>query len=234
MGYFMEQASNTNTEIEIDILFLLKYLLRRSWILVIGAILGGVAVFIITTFVLSPRYQSSSVLYVMGTTTSITSLADVQVGGALAEDFLFMVQSRPVLDGTIDIVRERGYIISREQIQSMLDVSRVGTRMIRITTTSTNPEIAYMVADALTHAAVIRIEQVTLTDPPTVVEMAELPLAPMTGRISMALGILAGVLLFAAILIVRFIINDHIKTEDDVKKFLNLDTLVAIPVESKQ
>ncbi|MCL2426042.1 MAG: Wzz/FepE/Etk N-terminal domain-containing protein [Oscillospiraceae bacterium] len=229
----MEHASGINNEIEIDLVLMLRFLIKRCWFIAIGAILGATAVFVITTFILTPRYQSSAVIYMLGGTTSITSWADVQIGGALAEDFLFMVQSRPVLDGAVEIVGEQGLNVTRGQARNMLEVNSVGTRMIRITVTSADPTVAYMVADAVTTAAVVRIGQITLSDPPTVVEMAEMPLSPMTGRINMVLGIFAGILLFASILIVRFIFNDHIKTEDDVKKFLNQNTLVVIPLEGK-
>ena len=34
-----------------------------------------------------------------------------------------------------------------------------------------------------------------------------------------------------AILVIQFLLNDNIKTEDDIEKYLGLSTLVAIPKE---
>ena len=44
-----------------------------------------------------------------------------------------------------------------------------------------------------------------------------------------AIGILLGILLVCGVLTVRFIINDNIKTEEDVEKYLGLSTLAIVP-----
>lgn len=48
------------------------------------------------------------------------------------------------------------------------------------------------------------------------------------------LGALIGAFLFAAVIVVRYLMDDTIKTSDDVHKFLNLDVLAEIPFVRSQ
>jgi capsular polysaccharide biosynthesis protein len=228
----METNASTQVheqEIELDLQELIVAVLKKWWLLLIGAIIGGLLVMGVTTFLLTPRYQSSAVLYVLGQTTGIT-FADIQIGGALAEDFLFIARSRPTLDRTIEIIeQEEGLIYTRAQIREMLNVSFAGTRMIEITATSEYAPEASFVANAAAEAAMRRIEEVTLSDPPTMVERAEPALMPMGDRISVPIGAAAGLLFMAVIVVIQFLLTANIKTEEDVKKYLGLNTLVVIP-----
>ena len=227
------KIDNQNHEIEIDLLALAKDILKKWWVLAIGLVVGSLVVLSVNSFLVTPRYRASAMLYVLGSTTSITSFADVQIGGALAEDFLLIAQSKPVIDGAIRIASEQGLYTNREEIHDMLSVSATGTRMITITATHPDARVAQIVADAVSHAAMTRIEQVTHSDPPSLVEMAEVPHYPLPSRLTVPIGGLGGMVIAIAFLALRFILNDHIKSEDDVYKFLDLNTLVVIPVEGK-
>jgi capsular polysaccharide biosynthesis protein len=217
-------------EIELDLQELIVAVLKKWWLLLIGAVIGGLLVVGVTTFVMTPRYQSSAVLYVLGQTTSVTTFADIQIGGALAEDFLFIARSRPTIDRTIEIIiQEEGLIYTRAQIRDMLSVSFAGTRMIEITATSADAAEAAFVANAAADAAMRRIEEVTLSDPPTMVERAEPAAVAMSATINIPLGAAGGLLFMMAIVVIRFLLTANIKTEEDVKKYLGLNTLVVIP-----
>ena len=69
------------------------------------------------------------------------------------------------------------------------------------------------------------------SDPPTTVESAEVSEKPVSPSLlkNTAIGILLGILLVCGVLTVRFIINDNIKTEEDVEKYLGLSTLAIVP-----
>ena len=48
------------------------------------------------------------------------------------------------------------------------------------------------------------------------------------------LGFLLGFIIACGIIIVRYMLNDSIKSEEDIEKFLGLNTLAAIPNEKAQ
>lgn len=62
-------------------------------------------------------YTSSSMLYVLSNSTSITSLADLQIGTQLSNDFAVMIKSNPVVDKAIDVVnKSMGIVLTREDV----------------------------------------------------------------------------------------------------------------------
>ena len=97
----MDKQHEIDNEIEIDLKSLLLELLA-SWkiIFLAGVIAGGLA-YAYSSFLVVPQYESTSELYVLSKSTSITSLADIQMGSSLTNDYIVIVKGRPVLDQVI-------------------------------------------------------------------------------------------------------------------------------------
>ena len=54
--------------------------------------------FVVTWQLITPTYQSSATLYMVSSTVTISSMADLQLGSAQAEDFGKIVTSKTVVD----------------------------------------------------------------------------------------------------------------------------------------
>lgn len=226
-----------NDEIEIDLRVLFHTLLRRWWLILLCGILGGAAALGISVGLITPQYRSTSLLYILSKTTSVTSMADLQIGGELAEDFIVIAKSRPVIDGAIKRIQEKeGKTFTRKQIQSMLTVTDQATRILAISATSANPMDASIVANAIAEETVEQMAQITKTDPPSIMERAEVETSPVSPGVkkNTVIGILLGALLSLSILVIQFMLNDHIKTEEDVAKYLRLSTLAVIPTDRRR
>lgn len=67
--------------------------------------------------------------------------------------------------------------------------------------------------------------------PPKVIEEGVVPSAPTSPNVmkNTILGALAGLVIAAGIIVVRTIINDTIRSEDDVEKYLGIPVLASIP-----
>ena len=110
-------------EMEIDLLSLFFFLLDKWKILLLGVVIGAVAAAGIT-FLQTPMYQSTSTLYVLSKSTSITSVADLQLGSELTSDFTEIATSKPVIDTAIETLKNDENIkLTREQVQDMMSVS---------------------------------------------------------------------------------------------------------------
>lgn len=221
-------------EMEIDLVSLFFYLINKWKILLLGGIIGGILAGAIVFFQ-TPMYESNSTLYVLSKTTSITSMADLQLGTELTSDFTVIATSKPVIDGAIDELKTKKKIkLTREEIQRMLTVAnKTDTRMLSITVTSDDAELSCAVADAVTDAAVSQMASITQTDPPTIVERPEVADKPVDNGLvkKAALGVLLGVVLLGIILTVRYMMNDKIQTEEDIQTYLDATVLGIIPVD---
>ena len=223
-------------EMEIDLLSLFFYLIQKWKILLLGAIIGGILAEGMP-LLKTPMYQSTSTLYMLSKTTSITSMADLQLGSELSSDFTIIASSKPVVDAAVESLKEdKNITLTRGQIQNMLSVAnKEDTRMLSITVTSDDPELSYEVADAVTTAAVAQMAAITQTDPPTIVEHPEVASDAMDNgmRKNLAVGILAGLVLVAAIYVILYMMNDRIQTEEDIQTYLDATVLGVIPVDKE-
>lgn len=219
---------------EIDLLALMYALLKKWWLLLLGVVTGGMVAFVVTWQLITPIYQSNATLYMVSSTVTISSMADLQLGSALAEDFGKIVTSKIVIDRAAErLKRETGKSFTRGQIQEMLTVANTATRMLTLTTTSEDAADACDVANAVAEEAVIRISEITKTDPPSIVEKAEVstvPSGPNTKKNTLK-GCLLGFVIVAGLIIVKHLMNDNIRTEEDIERALGLKTLVVIPME---
>ena len=223
-----------NEEQEIDLLELF-HALRRKWYMLLAALLVfALAAGVGTKLLITPQYQSSAMIYILTKTTSVTSLADLQIGSQLTIDFETLAMSRPV----VNKVRENLGLeeISYEEFRGLLTVSNpADTRILQITATHPDPETAQEVANAMAEATADRVAEIMVTDRPTIVEeavVAENPSSPNLLK-NVLLGGMIGLFLAAALIIVRHLMDDTIKTEEDVEKYLQLNTIAAFSYNKK-
>ncbi len=224
-----------NDEIEIDLGSLIRVLLHKWWMFVAGGVIAGLIAIIVTLVLLTPQYESKSMLYILSKTTSVTSFADLQLSSGLTADFEVIATSMPVIDGAIEKIQEEdGVTLTRKEIQRMISVSNTSdTRILVITAQDADPTRACIVANAVASETADQMAYIMKSDPPTTVEEAEVSVEPISPSLpkNTAVGILAGILLVGVYLVIQFIRNDNIKTQEDVEKYLGLSTLAVIPLE---
>ena len=186
----------------------------------------------VTTHLITPMYESKATLYILNKTTSITSMADIQVGSELSSDFEVIATSKPVLDGAIEQIEdEEGLHFTRSDILNNLEVSTIDdTRLLVITVQHEEPEIACIIANAVAEVTATRMAEITKSEPPTMAEWAEASKKPASPSLvkNVVLGVVLAVLLMCVILGITFVSDDNIKTEDDVAKYLDAPTLANI------
>ncbi|MCD8355070.1 MAG: Wzz/FepE/Etk N-terminal domain-containing protein [Clostridia bacterium] len=225
------------TDDYIDLGALFSVFLRKWWLFAVCGIAGGLIMLGITLTLITPLYKSSSMLYVLSKTTSITSVTDLTLASELTADYAIIAKSHPVLDGAIEQVSEEsGIELTRNQVSAMISVSNQASRILVITATSDDPELAALIANAVAERTMEQMAEITKTDPPTMVEKAEVAArrsSPNRKRNTLK-GILAGIALAGLYQTIRFLINDNIKTEEDIEKYLELPTLACIPENTKK
>ena len=85
-------------EQEIDLLEVFHVLWRKVWVLILALVVGISATGVGTYFLITPQYTATSIIYILSKTTSITSLADLQIGSQMAADFQIIATTREVLE----------------------------------------------------------------------------------------------------------------------------------------
>lgn len=220
-----------NEMIEIDMQELFGLLLAKAWLIILTAVLTGVVAFLISFYAITPMYESTTSIYILNkdTGTSMT-LSDAQLASQLTQDYEHLIKGRTVLEQVMadfEIVDER----YESFVERVFVSNPKGTRILTITVKDKNPVTAQKLADAIREAAAVHIQEVTDVKAVNVTEVANLPEEPSEPSVPKwtVLGALLGMILSAAIIIVIFLMDDTIKSSEDIEKYLELSTLALIP-----
>ncbi|HJA91697.1 MAG TPA: protein-tyrosine kinase [Candidatus Eisenbergiella merdipullorum] len=226
-----EKTIRQNDDVEIDLLGLCLMLLHHLPVILPAALLTALCAFLYTSLLVAPTYQSTTRVYILNRTDSNTiTYSDVQLGTQLTSDYSQLIKSRFVLE---EVIETMDLPMSYEGLSGMVSVSTPeDTRIIAITVTDTDPVRAMQIANAIREAASEHILNVMDIQAVNVVETANLPShasGPNTSR-NILMGGMLGAALVIGILVVRFLMDDTIKTSEDVEKYLGLSVLAVIPL----
>ena len=217
----------------IDLLDLCKSILRKVHLVILAGILMAFAAILVTKLFVTPMYTSTTKMYVLSKQDSETAVTsgDLQVGSQLIKDYVELVKSRSVMEQVINIL---GVDMDPDKLSDAITVSNAAdTRILSISVKNENPKLAKELADTVREVASVQIKDITYADSVNTVRRrsTKSPSSPNTMKNAMFGGIL-GVLIAFAVIIVRYVLDDSIKTPDDVEHYLELTVLSSIPVAS--
>lgn len=221
-------------EQEIDLLEVFHVLWSKIWLLLASTAVGVLVTGLVTFFFITPQYKAASIIYILSKTTSITSLADLQIGSQLAADFQIIATTREVVETVMD---QYGITDPYENFVKTIEVTNpTSSHMLQITVTNADPALAAELSNALAEQLKMQISEVMSTDTPSTVQRAVVPENPSSPRLLLncLVGGLAFLVLAAGVVLVQHFMDDTIKDEDDVQRYLGLNTLAAIPLDHSQ
>lgn len=227
----MEHYTYDSDEIQIDLLEIFAALKRKIWLILAAALVMGGLAGAFSKFVLAPKYSSTSMVYVLSKETTLTSLADLQIGSQLTKDYKVMITSRPVLESVIETLDlNMGY----RELRSKISIDNpADTRILSITVEDIEPNRAKLLVDEVAKASSEYIGDIMEMIPPKIIESGEIPSAPFSPntRKYVMMGVLFGMVLVCGIVTIQVILNDTIQTEEDVERYLDISVLAVVPVK---
>lgn len=218
-----------NDEMEIDLIEILYALKKRALIILAALLAGALIAGVYTKLMITPLYSATSTVLVISKETTLTSIADLQFGSQLTKDYSMLITSRSVLEEVLDnLGLDMGYGALKGNV-SINNPSE--TRILQITVTNPDPQLAKELADELASVSSEYIGDKMEVVPPKIIEKAEVPAAQTSPSMSrnVMLGAMAGLFLSAGVVILMTVMNDSIRSEDDIERYLNIPTLASIP-----
>lgn len=228
-------ARNNSDVIEIDLGEIVGILVHRLWLILIVAIGCAIAGFCFSKFVLQEEFESTTKIYVLDkdNTDSSNIYTDLQVGSQLTKDYAELIKSRYVLENVIDELDLGGRYDYSDFLEKVSVDTPSDTRIVAITVTDTDPYTAQTMANYIREVSAKHIENVMDIDAVNVVEVANLPTEKSAPSCLLwtAGGFAFGAILVGALLIIHFLIDDTVKTSEDVEKYLGISALGIIPFD---
>lgn len=232
------ETENIRDEIEIDVRGLLLAILNRIVIIVlIGVLTGGMA-YGYSRYFMEPQYKSTVKAYVFSKQDpdqkSITT-SDLAFATYLANDYCELIKSEAVLE---QVDKELNLNKKASEISSMIEVEvQEDTRVMEVAVTSNSPKLSKKIADKVVE--VVNEKSKELMDGIEAVRRvgeAKLPTGPCSPNVgkNTMLGFILGFGLAAAVVALQFILDDTIKTPEDIEKWLEVSVLASIPLKNDE
>ncbi|GHU75240.1 hypothetical protein AGMMS49992_18790 [Clostridia bacterium] len=221
-----------NTGSEIDLVELFYYMLEKIWYIAGAALLAAVVAYLYTSYYITPLYQSTATLYVFKSKDSAVGVdvSGLSVASQLTNDYIQLFKLYPVNE-EVKVGLDLPY--SAGQIAGMTTVSNpANTRYLNITVKSHDPDEAMKMANALGKAAQKMIKEKFKTDEPTELAPARLNRSivyPNKMRNVMN-GALLGGMVVVGLFFLIFIMDDKIKSSEEMMKYFGVANLAVIPM----
>ena len=221
--------------VEVDILKLARALLKNIWAVILAAVIGGGAAFGYTYFMVEPTYEASALMYVNnnnisvgGASVSISS-SSIVAAQELVNTYIVILEARTTLNEVIEYAEvDRSY----SQVKSMLKAVPVNeTEIFEVVVTSTDPDEAEKIANAVTKVLPERIADIVDGSNVRIVDYAVRPSArsgPSYSRNTM-LGLIAGIAVSALAIIIQEMYDVFIREEEYLTETYDIPVLAAIP-----
>ncbi len=227
----METTQQNNDEMEIDLLELFHVLWSKALVILLSAAAVGLAAMLVTQVFLKSQYQSTTKMYILTQQDNETvTNSDLQASEQLTQDCAEMIQSRQVAES---VISQLGLDIKASELLEKVRVTTSSdTRIITIDVRDEDPYRACDIANALRNIASDTIQDVMNIEAANVFEEAnipETPVSPSTVK-NIVIGVILGFVIAVAAILISYLMNDTIRTSDDVERYLHLSTLGTIPL----
>ena len=217
---------------KLTVLNVLELMLKRWWIIALAFILGGVSFFVVNKYFIDPVYTSYGSLYVNNVRekqTDNVSLSDMTTSQMLVWTYMELLKSNTFMN---QVAQDSGLNYSADEIASMLTMSpKNDTEIMQVTIVSKNPEHSQILVNTILADAPAEINRVIKGGSTEVVDYAQLPKAPSGPRIlfNSAVGALLGAVITAGLVLLRELLDNRIKDEDELVQKYNYPVLGTIP-----
>ena len=232
-NYGMMNQEIQDDEVTIDLMELFSALWAKKTIIILSAVFMALVAFVGTKMFVTPKYMSVTKLYVMAKnddSSASATYSELQ-SGMLTKDYMELVKSRPVLEKAISKLK---LDMEPEELAEMITTETpTDTRIMSISVTDDDPKEAKQIADTLRKAVSVQITEIMNADSVNTVEEGNLPTSPSSPNVkkNMMLGALLGLVISMGFVVLIFILDDTVKTPDDVEKYLGLNVLTSIPIQ---
>lgn len=225
-------GTDNEQEYEIDLKEIAIAILDRIWIVISVGIACALLTGIITKVFITPMYTSTTKLYVINKQNSENNITytDLQTGNLLTNDYIIQVKGTKVLS---QVISELNLTDTEDELASRITVSNPeNSRFIVISVSDKDPVVAQQIASCVAKVSSDVVKEVMDLEKVNVAEEANLPLEESSPNLkkNVLLGGAAGVFVSLLLIVVFYLLNDRIRTPEDVKRYLGLNTLGQIPV----
>lgn len=205
---------------------------HRLWVMILAVSVVTGGQFLINRLTFVPSYSSTATLYILrqdGDTAAQSSDSDFSLALKVVNDCDYLLKSHSVLD---EVIQKLNLEMDYEELCKSVTTSNPdNTRILEVKVVSDTPERAKQIVDVLCEIGQEKVteamgfQQVNLYEYGT---LSDKPCNNTSIKTYLLVGVIVAILVYAVFLII-FLLDDRIRTEEDIEKYLNLNILGDIP-----
>ncbi|MBQ8001177.1 MAG: hypothetical protein IJ298_08285 [Ruminococcus sp.] len=235
--------NNENTKSQdyyvIDFIHILKSVWRRMWIVVLVAILGGFVGFFSSSFLITPEYSSSIMLYVnnssfsLGSSSFSISSSELTAAQSLVKTYTVILKNKTTLDQVNEKLKEKTDIeYTWGELYDMIEAFSVNeTEILEVKVTANDPYVAAEIVNTIAEVLPDRISEIIEGSSMEVVDIGavrEQKVYPNITRFT-EVGLLIGAVVALVALVILALIDDTIHDDEYILRTYDYPILAKVP-----
>ncbi len=219
---------------------ILNIFIPKIWLIAAVAVLCSVLMYAYSAFLVDDTYTTSSTMHVRKDTDTI-NLTDISTADSLIEVIRYRVTSDDFLQDVRANIHENygnAYLsISLAEIRGAIRYSALGNGMLRVSVTTSNPQLSYAISLALEDY--VPAEFFDYLPGAFIVhtyDNAELPSVPNgKGEFKNAIiGFLAGAIISALAVFVYSLLDTRVRNKQKIDDYIDIPLIAAVPDTDKE
>lgn len=205
---------------------------QKVLIIILATVIGGVVAFCVSRFVINPLYTSRISMYVnnnQNPETTVANINDINASQKLVATYIEILRSDAVLT---EVLEETGASYTIEELRKMMTANSLnGTEIFEVKVQSKDPVEAAHIANTIATIAPGQIIRVVKAGSVELIDAAVVATMPSSPNVMLntLIGLMLGAVLSILGVLVAAMMDNRIKSEDDLKKNYDLPILGAIP-----
>lgn len=219
-----------HNDIEFDLVELLLFIKKKLLVVLLVVAVFASAGFAYNKLMKTPTYTADARLYLMPSSSSDVDINSMQIVTALRKDVAILITGRDIGEAVVEKLQIN---LNPDSLASRIQVSsEESTRVLDVSFTDTDPQRAADILNAACEAVKEKMASRMSENVVDIVYQAKAPSYPSSTRASKTAALfgVVGLVVVLLVLIVVFLMDDTIRSEDDVERHLGLSTLSSIPI----
>lgn len=228
---------NDQEEMTLDIGEIFEVIKKRKKIILIITLLSVIIASGLSFFVIAPTYESK-ISIVIGKTPSgdkkQDEYSDIMMYQNLVKTYAKIAQSRVVAQETIDTL---GLDVDAEILQKQVTITpQADTQIIEIKVQNKSPQDAMNIVNTLSETFIEESKRIYPDGNVQVIDKAVLPENPVkpNKKINIAISFFLGIMVSLGLAFLLEYMDNTIKTESDIERYLGIPVIGIIPKNNEK
>ncbi len=224
-------------EQEIDLIELSKKIGKHLPMIIIFSIIVGAASFLLSKFVITPKYDSNTTMIVSNSNQNNdpnnpqtnVELGQIQANKALISTYSEIVKSKGIAER---VINNLGLDMDYEEFSSKVSIEPVkDTQIISVKVVDTIPERAMDIANETANIFKSSIGEIMNVDNVQILDGAILPEEASSPNVkkNTAIGIILGFVLGVAVVLFKEIADSSVKSSEEVTEYFDIPVIGIVP-----